>query len=174
VIASQSVSLAQQIERAQQANEAKIAASVSAPKFNLDTEVLLHLRHFKAFCQQHGVRHCPARPATVAAFIKNEAAAGVSPERIEEGLRAIELAHTNQNLANPVACPAPRAELQKLIGTEAPRSWKKSEGHLFASLPPEVRAIVSRRARQDEIALRKLQNEVSALRKSTTERTNNA
>jgi hypothetical protein len=164
MIASQSLGLAQQIERAQQANEAKLLAEVDPPRFNLDTELLLHLRHFKAFCQQHGVKDCPARPATVAAFVRG-AAAGVQPERILEGLQAIELLHDNAGLANPIASAAVRCELGRIFQIEAPRSWKKSDGLLFNGLPIEVRAVIARRARQDELTLRRLQNEVANLRK---------
>jgi len=161
--------LAQSIERAQVSNENRIVEQINPPKFEIGTEELLHLRRLKQWCAQKGIRDFPAKPATVAAWIRNEAAAGVSAERIEDSLRAIEMAHTNQNLANPIACPAPRAELQKIIGTEGPRSWKKSERLLFAALPPEVRAVISKRARQDELTLRRLQNEVAALRQKGIE-----
>lgn len=165
MVPSPTIELHQHLERGYSANEARIAEQTNPPKFDLDTAELLELRRFAQWCAGKGLRHLPAKPATVGAWIANESAAGVSVERIEDSLRAIEIAHTNQNLANPVCCPAPRNELQKIIGTEGPRSWKKSERLLFASLPPEIRSVISRRARQDELTLRRLQNEVAALRK---------
>jgi hypothetical protein len=169
VVPAQTLGLTQAVERAQQSNEGRIAERINPPKLDIGSEELRHLRRFKQWCSEKGVRALPARPASVAAWIANEAAAGLAVEAIEDSLRAIEAIHTNQNLANPVACPAPRAELQKLIGAEGPRSWKKSERLLFASLPPEVRAVIARRARQDEIALRTLQNSVAALKQQRKE-----
>ncbi len=167
------MSLAQQIELTRQRNEAKLAAEVSPPKPQLETDALLHVRHFADWCKSRAVKFCPALPTTVAAFVRSEAATGVQPEPILESVRAIEAIHDNGGLANPVATAAVRSELSRIVQVEPPRSWRKSDRLLFAALPPEVRAVISRRARQDEIALRSLQNQVAAQRKSTTERKSN-
>jgi hypothetical protein len=172
MIPSQSVGLAQQIERAQQANEAKLLAEVDPPKFNLDTELLLHLRHFKAFCQHHGVKDCPARPLTVAAFVRSESDAGVPSERILSAVEAIETNHDNAGHANPVATAVVRCELGKILKIEAPRSYRKTEKPAFYSLPIEVRAVVERRERENEKALRRVQNDLALLKHQTSKGTN--
>jgi hypothetical protein len=170
MVPSPTIELHQQIEIAQQKNADKLAAELKPPRFELDTEALLALRHFKAWCDQRGVKSCPARPATAGAFVRSEAAAGVQPERIFDALQAIELLHDNAGLPNPIATAAVRAELGRILSVDAPRSWKKSDGLLFNGLPIEVRAVIARRARQDELAIRKLQNETATSRNQQSER----
>jgi hypothetical protein len=176
--------LVQAIDLAQQANEKRIAAEINPPKPKLDdAESLLLLRHFAGFCKQRGVKFCPARPATVAAFIRSEAAIGVPPATLFAAMLAIEALHDTQNEANPVACAAPRAELTRIreetetapedraklvqaLDVRAPDSWNKSEKLLFNDLPVEAKEIIYRRDRQQCLVVRRAQNEASDLRKS--------
>src|SRR5262245_27049960 len=110
------MSLQEAIDRAQANNEQKLASRVPSPKQELDSEALLLLRHFAEWARARGVKFCPAAPASVAAFVRSEAAAGVPPERILPALRAIEAMHDNSGgLANPIATAPVRAELQRIL-----------------------------------------------------------
>jgi hypothetical protein len=164
VIASQSLGLAQQIELAQRANERKIATSVPLPQQEISTEAALLLKHFAAWCKSRGIKALPCAPTSVAAFIKSESDSGVRPQQIIEVVHLIEALHDNQGLANPVATAVVRCELGKLLKIEAPRSWRKTEWPLFYSLPIEVRAVIERRQRENDNALRRVQQDSALLK----------
>jgi hypothetical protein len=153
------------IQLAQEKNETALAQTSASFKTEIDSEGLIHLRHFGGWCRQRGVRICPAKPATIAAFIRSEAAIGVPQDRMLAALHAIEQMHDQASEANPVACSMPRAELARMLKVDAPRSWPKAERPLFYDLPPEVQAIVSRREEQNSTSLRRLQNKVAELAK---------
>jgi hypothetical protein len=153
------------ISLAQEKNEAALAQQVASPKAELDSDALMLLRHFAAFCKSRGVKVCPARPATIAMFIRSENALGVPVERVLASLAAITIMHDQATEANPCACSMPRAELAKILKVDAPRSWPKAERPLFYDLPPEVQAVVARRSEQDSTALRRLQNKVAEISK---------
>jgi hypothetical protein len=160
------MNLAQSIEAAHQQNEARLAARIAAPRLEIEDEGKRLLGRYISFCKQNGVRYLPSAPATVAAFIKSEHAAGATPEMILKTLEAIEILHSQANAANPVACPAPRAALSEIMKIEGPRSWNKAERLVFAGLAPEVQAIILRHAQIDSNAVRRAQNEAAELRKS--------
>ena len=160
------MNLAQQIEAAHIRNEQNLAARIAAPRLELENEGKRLLGRFISFCKQNGVRYLPSAPATVAAFIKAEHAAGATPEMILKTLAAIEILHSQANAANPVACPAPRAALSEILKIEGPRSWNKAERLVFAGLPIEVRAIIERHAKIDSDAVKRTLNEAAELRKS--------
>jgi hypothetical protein len=98
-------------------------------------------------------------------WIRLQDANRIKPEAILKACDAIGAAHTNNNFANPIISPAVGAELERITKTKAPRSWPKAEQPLFFTLPPEIKAIVSRREEQNSTALRRLQNKVAAISK---------
>lgn len=183
--------LVQAIDLAQQACEKRIAAEIPPTKPELDSEGLMHLRHYAAWSKQRGVRFCPSKPSTIAAFIRSEAAIGVPPAKLFAAMLAIEAMHDSANEANPVACAAPGAELIRIIDAEKkedmtsedraklaqdrtklaqvldvrpPLSWSKKEALLFNDLAAEVKEVIFRRDRQQRIVLRRAQNEAADLR----------
>jgi hypothetical protein len=117
MIGNSTVGLVQQIEKAQAANEAKLAKEVGRPTFELDTEAQLQLRHFQSFAQTRGVRFLPANPATVASFVFSENAYGVPADRIMSALEAIETNHDNVGLPNPVATSIVRTAVGKVFAS---------------------------------------------------------
>lgn len=151
--------LADAIAAAHAQNEA--ALSPQAPRYDLDTEARQFAGTFIRWCADHGVRSCPAMPATVAAFVRS---VGASKKEIAAPLTAIAELHDSQGLSNPVATAAVRAELGRALKLKPPRSWRKAEQLMFSELPPEIRAAVERREEQRDTQLRKLQNEVAELR----------
>ena len=61
MVPSQTVSLAQQIERGQAANQQKIAAEIRIPEQDIDRGRVT-LRHFSAWCNSRGVKSSALRP----------------------------------------------------------------------------------------------------------------
>jgi hypothetical protein len=180
------MTLAEQIETVQLANERKLAAEVGAPKQEqLDTEALVTLRHFAQWAKSRGVKYLPCAPTTLAAFIRSESANGVPPERILTALEAIEQAHESTGLANCVATGVVRAELRhlkidELYGyfssscstadlTLGPRGWAKEERVVFVTLPPNAQKIIARHLWLDSRAVRVAQNRATELQKQISE-----
>jgi hypothetical protein len=143
---------------------AALFQDVAVPE--LDGEALAHLRGFLSWCASNGVRHCPAKPSTVAAWIVSLPENGGNQDRILATLAAIELLHDQHGKPNPVATAIVRAALERVIKVSPPRSWNKLEQLSFSTLPPDTRAAIERRERQREREIRRLQNEVAKLRQT--------
>jgi hypothetical protein len=150
-----------------QANEQKLAESLGPiAKPDIGQDVRDRLAIFIAFCKSHNVRHCPARPATVAAFAKAEAANGRDPQGIVSLLAAVSALHDHHSLANPTATTVVGAALNQVIEIEpAPRSWRADEKSEWAKLPPDIRQAIARREEQRDQALRQAQNRLAEERK---------
>jgi hypothetical protein len=153
------VNLADAIAAAHAQNESALAAQI-AP-YELDNEARQFAGTFVRWCNDHGVRSCPATPATVAAFVRSM---GASQKEIAEALAAIVELHDSRGLSNPVATAAVRSELSRILKLRPPRSWRIAEQLMFAELPPEIGAAVERREQQRDIELRKMQNELAELK----------
>jgi hypothetical protein len=63
---------------------------------------------------------------------------------------------------------AARAVLEREFNFDIPRSWKIPEKEMFCTLPAEIRAAVSRREKQRETEVRRLQNSVAELKRFQT------
>jgi hypothetical protein len=129
--------LADEIERAKRRaldeGEAAIAQSVAglctAPELTpADVELL---RPWLAWCKEKSVRHAPAKPWCIAAFILDQ--------RNLDTLAAIEALHSRFNLPNPVMSEIVGAAIERVGEVRAPRSWPKADKALFATLPPQIR-----------------------------------
>lgn len=152
--------LADAIAKAHLLNEEKLTAGVQV-SVQLDPDAELRLEAFNRFCTKYGVRNCPAAPKVVAAFCRAEEKLGTEPRKVSLTLSAIELLHDRHGLANPVATAPVRAQMEKIFQIEPPRSWPKAEQLMFASLPSEIRAVISRREKERETVLRRAQNEAA-------------
>jgi len=160
------MNLAQAITEAQTKNEKDIASRIAAPKPMLDADVRSRINYFMHWCKQRGVRFLPAMPTTIAAFIDHEHGNGISGEAILLSVQAVELLHgQDTSLPNPCATFVVRDALQKVLDVPTPRTWSKAEAPIWASLPIEVRAIISKRAKQDSDLVRSLQNSKAELLK---------
>jgi hypothetical protein len=149
-----------------QANEQKLAESLGpAVKPELTQDVRDRLAIFVTFCKSNNVRHCPARPATCAAFAKAEAANGRDPQGIVSLLAAVSALHDHHSLSNPTATAAVRFALESIIKSDPPRSWGKDEKAEWALLPPDIRQAIARREEQRDQALRQAQNRLADERK---------
>lgn len=123
---------------------------------------------FVRWCDAAGVRYCPAKPATIAAFILGQKSRGVSPETVLDQVLAIETLHDYHGLANPVATFPARSALTQIatLGASAPpRGWSENERILFPLLPIEIRAVIGRRDGEREKALSRAMNEADRARR---------
>jgi hypothetical protein len=145
-------------------NEAALAKCFPPAPHDLtdDSKVLGFIR----FCEERGVRFAPARVETVASFIVWQRDLGVPIERTVEVLTGIERLHDAGQLANPVQTRLVRSLLVGTDEIKPPRSWRKEEQQMFATLPEPIKAVIARRENERETVLRRTQNEAAALRKS--------
>ena len=98
--------LGQAIASALDSNESALAAQVGATAVApLDEATRRDFSDFAGWCKGLGVRALPARPHTVAAFIRS---AGLASDRTMAILASIEAVHDHASAANPVATAAVR------------------------------------------------------------------
>lgn len=161
----------EQIEAWNQGEEALalqvLTNSPLPPPPEIDEETRQSLQPFVQWTTKTNSRYCPAKPLTVAAYVLEQSATGASTEKLLQSLDAIGRLHDRHNLANPCATWAARAALESVTGFAPPRSWKAEEKEAFLTLPAEIKAVVSRREQQREKELRRLQNELAQLKRST-------
>src|SRR5262245_28166478 len=143
--------------------EAQIASCFPPPR-QLSPEEQQRLVPFLSWCSGQGVRACPARPTTVAAFAQFQQDRGVPRQAIADILSAIEDLHTAASVGNPVATPVVRT-VTGASTIEAPRSWDKESKFAFRELPPEIQAVIAKREQDRETAMRRAQNEAGELRR---------
>lgn len=146
--------------------ERKLAATIAVPEIELRADLRSRLAPFYAFAESKSVRHLPARPATVAAWIRFQAGMGVPAEQILAVLAAIEVAHDQHSLANPVRTAIVRAELNTIVKVDPPRSWPKQAKATFALLPPDIQRVLAKRQMDFDKELSRLHEEVANLRRT--------
>jgi hypothetical protein len=101
----------------------------------------------------------------VAQFIFEQSATGATTESILRQVEAISRLHDKYGLSNPTATAAARAVLEREFAIEVPRSWKAPEKEMFVMLPADIRAAISRREKQRETEVRRLQNSIAEEKK---------
>jgi hypothetical protein len=86
------------------AGEARLAAELKfdGPRPTLAKDVLERLDIFGKWCASKQVRKCPAKPATVAAFVLEQFGLGAHPQIIVAMVQAIEALHDYHGLR---VCP---------------------------------------------------------------------
>src|SRR5205814_1372426 len=100
---------------------------------------------FVRWCDARGVRHCPAKPATVAAFVLAEK---MGTQNLLPCLAAITATHNEHRLANPVATAIVARALARTVTIDPPRAWPKDDKALFLLLPADIQSIIARRERE--------------------------
>jgi hypothetical protein len=116
-----------------------------------------HGANFIAWCADNGVRHCPAKPATVAAYLMENR---TQHDLLLDTLAAISRLHDKFNLPNPCATATVRTVLELSTDNTPPRSWRQDEQQLWAFLPVEIRHIISRRELNRDKEVRRVQGEL--------------
>jgi hypothetical protein len=147
-------------------HEQKLAAELKlhVPAPVLTADVLARVDIWAKWCASKRVRKCPGRPASVAAFLLEQNALGVSAQVEVSLLEAIEAIHNHHNLSNPCATPVVNAALDQIVKSVPPR-WDKDERAEWARLPPLVREAISRREKERDAAVRRSQNAAAEVRK---------
>jgi hypothetical protein len=153
-------------DEAEQRLAAELKLDVSAPV--LSTDLLERWDRFAIWTASRGVRKCPARPATCAAYCLAQHEMGATAQAILAMLAAIEAIHDHHNLPNPVRTAIARAALGMIVKVDPPKSWPAADRVLFAQLDPAIRQIIADRERDRDRALRRLQNEAAESRKAAT------
>jgi hypothetical protein len=171
--------LADEIRRAQikalDDGESAIAQSATdlcaAPE--LATGDLELLQPWLRWCKEKSVRHCPAKPYSVAAFILDQHKLG-QIEGIFDTLAAIERLHDKFTLANPVLTPIVGVAIERTTTIKSPRSWPKADCALAATLPPQIRWRIETREQERDAGLRRKHNELAELRKKLEQQIDSA
>jgi hypothetical protein len=146
--------------------EAGLAQQLALPPpADLDDETKRNLAPFIQWATTANVRYCPALPTTVGSYILAARDARIPEQQILATVAAIALLHDHQGLPSPVATTAARYALEQVLKTEPPRSWTKDEKLSWATLPPEIRAVITRRDADQCKAMRRAQNEAAELRR---------
>jgi hypothetical protein len=156
--------LAAKLDQGEAEIHAKIADQLPRPA-ELDPETLEALRPWLAWTTARAVRHAPAKSFVVAQFVAEQSASGNSTNDILRQLDAVARLHDKFSLPNPVATAPVRAVLEREFAFDVPRSWTTPEKEMFVTLPAEIRAAVSRREKQRETEVRRLQNSVAELKR---------
>jgi hypothetical protein len=129
------------------------------PSVSESSEALRALATFKAWCEENGVRHCPARPEAIAQFVLDHTSVGL--EMLADAVAAISRIHSELGLANPTATWMVGAALQQVGDIAPPRSWPKSLKDRFTELPLILKRYVAKHDAERERVLRRAQNEAA-------------
>jgi hypothetical protein len=154
---------AQETARELDANEAALASCFPPPP-QMSPEGQQQVIPFLQWAEAQKVRALPARPCSVAAFAQWQRDLGVPKAKINATLSAISALHIAASVGDPVATPTVRM-ITAASTIEPPRSWTKDEKQLFTELPVEIQRAVSRRERDREVQLRRMQNELAELKR---------
>jgi hypothetical protein len=164
------VNLSEQLEAAKRQAEVRkldagdqrvatdLATRIQLPVNELSADIRTRLDPFNKWAISKQAGRCPAKAATCALFVLEQADLGVPPQQILAQLDAIEKLHDKWTLSNPVRTAIVRAALETIIKVDPPRSWPREDKVRFAQLDPDIRQIIETRERQRDVALRKLQN----------------
>jgi hypothetical protein len=152
--------IAQRLDQGEAEVLAKLAEQLPQPP-ELDNETREALQPFLSWTTEKSVRYAPAKPYVVAQFILEQSATGATTESILRQVEAISRLHDKYGLSNPTATLAARSALEREFAIDPPRSWKAPEKEMFVTLPAEIRAAISRREKQREVEVRRLQNSVA-------------
>ena len=117
---------------------------------------------FKAWCEQREITPYPARPASVAFYILENAGLGIG--ELLRIVKSISLVH--ESVADPTASGAVPAALNKIAPIAAPRSWPKAGKLRFFSLPYDLQVYVAAHEDQREKEIRRAHNEAADARKA--------
>jgi hypothetical protein len=144
------------------ANENALAACFPAAPA-LSDETRQRVLPFVQWCETQRVRALPAKPFSVAAFVRAQLDQRVPRQVIVETLASIEALHNAASVGNPVSAPVVAATLGTTI--DPPRSWAKADKEFFATLPLHAQSIIADREQERETHLRRSQNALAEERK---------
>jgi hypothetical protein len=149
------------------AGEARLVAELPMrpPPIELSADIRSSLDAFSKWAESKSARRLPAKPATVASFLLEQAVRGVPAQSILDQLDAIERSHDRHSLSNPVRTAVVREVLGTIIKVDPPRSWPATDKVAFARLPADIRQAIASRERDRDRALRNAQHKIAAERR---------
>jgi hypothetical protein len=132
----------------------KVLGALSEPlMMSPDLEAALW-NSFVEWANERKVRHLPAKPATVAAFLHQR---NVPHDQVLDAIAVIARQHSKFQLANPCATAIVRGVLELLfVDDEPPRSWRPEVKEVWAWLPADIRHEIARIDRSREVAFNRL------------------
>jgi hypothetical protein len=134
------------------------------PSFAGAPETATAFATFRTWCEENGVRHCPARPEAVAQFVLDQAPAGL--EMVTDAVATISEIHSQQGLANPTATWMVAKALQRVGDIDPPRSWPKAFKRQFTELPVQLKRYIAQHDVERERVLRRAQNEAARAKRA--------
>jgi hypothetical protein len=153
-------------EREIQENESALALCFPPPSQELPPEVQARLTPFVEWCAVQKVRALPARPTTVASYIRYQQDKRLDELAIAESIIAIEILHGEFGASNPCATPVVLASTAHGPPIDPPRSWDRAAKAEFRFYPRHAQQVVAARERNRELALRRAQNDAASKRKT--------
>ncbi|MBR0814926.1 hypothetical protein JQ544_25580 [Bradyrhizobium diazoefficiens] len=123
---------------------------------------------FVRWCELNGVTACPASPSSVARFVTDCAALGMS--RLWPAVQDISRMHVSLGLADPTLGGAAANAISAVAAISAPRSWPASFKQRFTALPYDIQIHLAAHETQRERALRRAQNDAALARQKLAAR----
>ncbi|ULK99333.1 hypothetical protein [Bradyrhizobium sp. I71] len=117
---------------------------------------------FAKWCELNGESACPATPASVARFVADCAALGMS--RLWPAVQDISRMHVSLGLADPTLGGAAASAINAIAAIPPPRSWPGLFKQRFAALPYDIQVHLASHEAQRERALRRAQNDAASAR----------
>lgn len=117
---------------------------------------------FVKWCELNGVSACPATPASVARFVTDCAALGMS--RLWPAIQDISRMHVSLGLADPTLGGAAASAVSAIAAISPPRSWPGPFKLRFTALPYDIQIHLASHETQRERALRRAQNDAASAR----------
>ncbi|QQO23160.1 hypothetical protein JJB98_26095 [Bradyrhizobium diazoefficiens] len=118
---------------------------------------------FVKWCELNGVSACPATPASVARFVADCAALGMS--RLWPAVQDISRMHVSLGLADPTLGGAAASAMSAIAAISPPRSWPGPFKQRFTALPYDIQVHLAAHEAQRERALRRAQNDAASARR---------
>jgi hypothetical protein len=153
-------------DREIQENESALALCFPLPSQELPPEVQSRIVPFVEWCAVQKVRALPARPATVASYIRYQQDKRLDELAIAESIIAIEILHGAFGESNPCQTPVVLASTAHGPPIDPPRSWDKAAKEEFKFYPRHAQQVVAAREKNRERALRMAQDDAALKRKT--------
>lgn len=117
---------------------------------------------FVKWCELNSVSACPATPASVARFVTDCAALGMS--RLWPAIQDISRMHVSLGLADPTLGGVAASAMSAIAAVSPPRSWPGPLKQRFTALPYDIQSHLASHETQRERALRRAQNDAASAR----------
>lgn len=121
---------------------------------------------FVKWCELNGISTCPATPASVARFVTDCGALGMS--RLWPAVQDISRMHVKLGLADPTLGDPAASAISAIAAIPPPRSWPGQFKQRFGALPYDIQVHLASHEAQRERALRRAQNDAASVRQKLT------